>query len=182
MADLVPNRECGPCKACCDAPLIDDPALAKLPGVVCPNYRDGCAIYADRPSTCRHWFCGWRRLDSLGEEWRPDCSGIMIVPANPERLEDGLQFQLIDGLDKIFWQPLVAAIAILIESGFPVCLAVPRGIGFHPLRAPLETNPALRAAIAANDYAAITGELSAAVQACLAAPAVKVEFQHPPKG
>lgn len=183
MTDLVPNRECGPCRACCEAPLIDDPQLTKLPGVLCPNYRHGlgCSIYETRPSTCRAWYCGWRRLENLGEEWRPDRSKIMIVPislANPVRLEDGLQFDLIGGLEALTWEPFVTALSLLIESDFPVWVAVPRGVGFQPLSAHLNMNPMIKAGIANSDFAAITAALRMAVQACLDSPKVEVVFKN----
>jgi hypothetical protein len=77
---LVANRECGECTVCCKAPLIDHPALQKLPGILCPNCKEGagCQIYAMRPAPCREFNCGWRVMPELGDELRPDRSGILI--------------------------------------------------------------------------------------------------------
>ncbi|MEZ5757494.1 MAG: hypothetical protein R3D86_04670 [Emcibacteraceae bacterium] len=77
---LVKNRECGNCIACCVELIIEDPELVKLPGVKCKNLKKdgGCSIYQTRPKTCREWYCMWRFLPLLGEEWRPDKSGVLI--------------------------------------------------------------------------------------------------------
>ena len=184
MTNLIPNRECGPCKACCEAPKIDDPQLRKLPGVVCSNHREGlgCAIYEKRPATCQVWFCGWRMLP-LGDEWRPDRCGIMIVPtsqASPVRPEDGLQFDLIKGLEKISWRPFLDLIMFLVENAVPAYVAVPRGIGFNPHRCNLTTGQAMQRAVAQKDRALIAEALSKSVQACLDHPKSKVEFENGP--
>jgi hypothetical protein len=78
--DLVPNRDCGECTVCCKVLLIDDPEFQKFPGVMCPNCKSGagCQIYEMRPSPCRGFNCGWRYMPELGEELRPDKSGILI--------------------------------------------------------------------------------------------------------
>jgi Fe-S-cluster containining protein len=38
----------------------------------------GCGTYADRPATCRQFFCAWRHDPSLGAEWRPDVSRFVL--------------------------------------------------------------------------------------------------------
>lgn len=77
---LVPNRECGECTVCCKVLLIDEPDLQKLPGVLCSNCKAGagCQIYDTRPASCRGFYCGWRLMPDLGDELRPDRSGIII--------------------------------------------------------------------------------------------------------
>ncbi len=77
---LVDGRVCGACNVCCVVPKIDEPALQKLPGCRCPHaLSDGsCAIYDERPQTCRSFYCGWRLLDWIDERLRPDQSGIFI--------------------------------------------------------------------------------------------------------
>ncbi len=74
------DRACGDCIACCVTPLIDTPELKKAEGVVCPNCTGhSCAIHARRPTVCREYNCGWKRIASLPVEARPDHSGIMIT-------------------------------------------------------------------------------------------------------
>lgn len=78
--DLVAGRACGACNACCTHLVIADVGIDKLPGALCGHWRagSGCSIYETRPNVCRTYHCGWRCLADLGEEWRPDRSGIMI--------------------------------------------------------------------------------------------------------
>ena len=74
------RRECGPCLACCQELKIDAPELKKKAGVLCGHYTGtGCAIYARRPAVCRGFLCGWRLFEDLGDDWRPDLAGALIV-------------------------------------------------------------------------------------------------------
>jgi len=53
-------RECGGCNVCCTAMHVR--ALDKPAGTPCEHQSDaGCGIYADRPETCRVWYCMWVR-------------------------------------------------------------------------------------------------------------------------
>ena len=69
---LVPGRFCETCTVCCKAFGI--PELDKAPGQWCRHVVQarGCGIHAERPQTCRLFFCHWMRNGSLGPEWRPD--------------------------------------------------------------------------------------------------------------
>lgn len=79
MTVLVPGRECGSCDICCIVPAIDKPEIQKAAGSVCRNCtKDGCAIYESRPEVCRNYYCGWRRLELIGADWRPDKSGVLV--------------------------------------------------------------------------------------------------------
>jgi hypothetical protein len=80
QSDLVPERECGACMACCSVLAIVEDGMSKPPAVDCEHCiaGGGCAIYATRPGVCRTYFCGWRRLIDLDESWRPDLSGVLI--------------------------------------------------------------------------------------------------------
>jgi hypothetical protein len=48
--------------------------LAKLPGVWCTHARkrDGCAIYEERPGSCRSFSCVWLASTIAPDELRPD--------------------------------------------------------------------------------------------------------------
>jgi hypothetical protein len=79
MEPLVPGRDCGDCKVCCTTVVIDTPEMQKLPGSACRHCAASpCDIYETRPELCRKYFCGWRRLADLGDEWRPDKSGVLM--------------------------------------------------------------------------------------------------------
>lgn len=149
--DLVPNRECGPCNACCTQPVILDPALKKAPGVVCPNWKAniGCSIYEDRPRTCRGHFCAWRQLAQFDDSWRPDLSNIYIeLKCDPPEhyrhvLPDApfaLKFTLLGDLAPHRLGQLATTIASLVENDVPVILAVaapPEHFGCHMLLNPV---------------------------------------------
>ncbi|MBV9549451.1 MAG: hypothetical protein JO256_07240 [Alphaproteobacteria bacterium] len=40
----------------------------------------GCAIYDQRPDTCRAFSCLWLLNSALGEEWKPEKCKLVIVP------------------------------------------------------------------------------------------------------
>ena len=54
--ELVRQRECGACTACCKTLKIEAPELKKLADVLCPHCANGgCAIYQSRPRVCQAW-------------------------------------------------------------------------------------------------------------------------------
>lgn len=75
---LVPGRACGTCMMCCKVPAIEE--FAKPPGVWCQHAVSGkgCAIYADRPGSCRAFYCLWMQDDSFGAEWKPEKSKFVV--------------------------------------------------------------------------------------------------------
>lgn len=72
------DRTCGSCSLCCK--VIGIAALDKPAGRWCRHYARsvGCAIHAAAPSECRTFMCSWLITPSLGEEWRPDCSKLVL--------------------------------------------------------------------------------------------------------
>jgi hypothetical protein len=40
----------------------------------------GCAIYEQRPDSCRVFSCLWLLDEALGEHWKPEKSKLVIVP------------------------------------------------------------------------------------------------------
>jgi len=102
---LIPGRECGGCTVCCKAPKINVPELKKLAAVLCEHCTEdvGCRIYETRPSVCKGWYCGWRRMQYLNNDWRPDRCGVLIdivggegegIPADFPQV--GLKFDIVD--------------------------------------------------------------------------------------
>ena len=65
-------KQCGSCSLCCKTMVI--PELAKPKDSWCPNFvrGSGCAIYADRPKSCRDFTCYWLLDPGMGPEWKPD--------------------------------------------------------------------------------------------------------------
>jgi hypothetical protein len=77
----LPHRienQCGECTACCTVMGVEE--LGKPFHQTCKHVcANGCAIYQDRPASCRVWECSWRSgWISGGEKMRPDRLGVMF--------------------------------------------------------------------------------------------------------
>lgn len=108
--------------------MID--ALHKPAGVRCSNCQPDnlCAIYDERPNPCRAFLCGWRLIAQLGEDWRPDRCGILLMPAEHAALPrdgptTGIQI-LLAHAGAIHKRELPGLIAAWIEAKLPVFLAI----------------------------------------------------------
>lgn len=83
--DPPPGGGCGTCTACCDVIGVDTvgkPYYARCPHLDEAGAGDrggACAIYTDRPHTCRQYRCLWH-LGLLGarEDRRPDRCGVIF--------------------------------------------------------------------------------------------------------
>jgi len=154
---LVAGRECGSCTACCKTLKIDAPELKKFAGVLCTHCTAGarCTIYETRPQVCRDFFCAWRAMAYLGDEWRPDRCGVLIgiigegegIP--PEFRQVALRFDVIDSPQVLTWDPLVKFIGAEIERKRPVFLGVPTPVGFE--RRKVFLNYSMAQAVASRD-------------------------------
>lgn len=179
---LVPGRECGACTVCCKVLAIKAPEFKKLPEVLCTHCTEGagCTIYNARPQVCRDWHCGWRCLAFLGDEWRPDRSGILIEAATgdippdfPRR--DGIKFLLRKGaLNAVLWPPLQSAIASLVNDGVPVFLGIPGPHGYEGRN--IFLNYAIASAAAARNRGAIVEQLVIALEAGVRAEHRKIDL------
>ena len=81
---LVPGRDCGSCSLCCILPDIaefDKPANEPCRHCLVGG---GCDAYDVRPSTCRDFFCLWRTDATLGPEWEPSVSRMMMYAQGPQ--------------------------------------------------------------------------------------------------
>lgn len=101
---FVPQGECGSCVVCCEWLDIETEGLSKKAGILCSHCTGaGCGIYETRPSLCRGFHCGWRIIPKMGEDWRPDKSGVMIlivekdVPSQYDGANTGFNFVVIGG-------------------------------------------------------------------------------------
>ena len=135
--DLVPGRACGGCTVCCTELHINTPGLKKLAGVRCPNLQDDrlCAIYETRPGTCGDFECGWRVMAALGDHWRPDRAGIVLIPKTREnppgyRANSGVQIMLLRR-DALHNAELPGLVAQWVEARVPLFLTVAAPVGFH---------------------------------------------------
>ena len=73
------QRQCGECSLCCKVLRI--PELEKPKDHWCPNFLagTGCGIYADRPPSCQAFHCAWLTQPSLGPEWKPSVSKMVLA-------------------------------------------------------------------------------------------------------
>lgn len=64
---------------CCYLLTIE--ALEKPGGVWCPHCpaKTSCAIHGEHPQECRDFHCGYLTVASLGEEWKPSKSKIIMA-------------------------------------------------------------------------------------------------------
>lgn len=75
---LVERRTCGDCTACCTVAAVAE--LEKPADTACRHaVAGGCAIYEERPQSCRAFHCGWRRLPWLPTMFRPDRCGVIVM-------------------------------------------------------------------------------------------------------
>ncbi len=81
---IVEGRSCGSCTLCCRLPEID--LFEKPANAWCSHCVEGagCSIYADRPSVCRDFLCLWMVDETLGDEWTPSRSHMMIYRQGPQ--------------------------------------------------------------------------------------------------
>jgi uncharacterized protein len=81
------GRSCGACSLCCKLLQIDKPELEKPANEWCRHCRPGhggCSIYNERPPVCRDFACLWLINSTVGDEWYPARSKIIIVEATSE--------------------------------------------------------------------------------------------------
>jgi len=134
-AHLVSGRECGECTACCVVLRIQDKNLQKPADQACSHMieKGGCNIYSERPSVCQNWYCAWRFMEQLDEEWRPDRSGIMLRTA-----DKGIIFQPIrEPKEVLTSERALELIGGGIEQGIPLFMSIPTRKGFRSYRMPL---------------------------------------------
>ena len=85
------GRSCGSCSLCCKLLQANDPPFFKPAGKWCEHCRPGnggCAIYNQRPELCRAWVCGWLLHPTVGDEWQPTRSKMVI---NGEAVDQATQ-------------------------------------------------------------------------------------------
>jgi hypothetical protein len=154
--NLVPDRDCGACTACCSELTIESAELKKVQGLLCPHCLagNGCAIYQTRPVVCREFHCQWRRYAWLDDSWRPDRSRIMLratddaVPsgyASPV----GVVFDLLGPCEILLQPRVIEVVARMIDARIAVFLSVPASPGYASGRVLL--NPWLDDAVRRRD-------------------------------
>ena len=76
-----PDKSCGTCTLCCR--IMGIPEFAKPPQQWCTrcDIGKGCKIYADRPTSCREFECGWLQAkpNAMPDRLRPDRCGVVFT-------------------------------------------------------------------------------------------------------
>ena len=75
---VVPGRNCSGCTLCCK--LLSVAELDKPPLAWCSHCKvgSGCGIYADRPTECREFYCGYLLDPGLDERWKPALAKLIV--------------------------------------------------------------------------------------------------------
>lgn len=85
----APGKTCGACTTCCVELRIDTPEFKKDAHLSCAHLTErGCGIYQSRFKICRQFLCGWLLSPELGEDWRPDRSGVLMMQVPQNELPD----------------------------------------------------------------------------------------------
>ena len=109
--------------------LIEDENLTKPADQACSHMieKGGCKIYSRRPNVCQNWHCAWRFMEQLGEDWRPDRSGILLRSD-----EEGIIFQPIrEPKEVLTSERAIELIGGGIEQGISLSMSIPTRKGFR---------------------------------------------------
>ena len=127
MSNIAPlaGRKCGECTVCCTAMAIDKPEIQKEAGVTCRHCRGGCTIQDHWPSLCRDYFCGWRRLKIMDDNWRPDRSGV-LAEVEQEGGNISVNLVLVANPLKTIRQPwFIDFVTYCVRNGVHLSLGIP---------------------------------------------------------
>ena len=125
------ERQCGECTACCTHLKIDTEEFQKLAGPDCAHLepKRGGRIYETRPQVCRDFRCLWLQMPDLPDDWRPDRSGVLLVPTRENvpagyATDYGIKMQFISAAGNIRQPGVVRLILWFFQRRIPVFLAV----------------------------------------------------------
>jgi hypothetical protein len=126
--------------------------LEKPAGISCKHCLPGkgCGIYETRPDVCRAFHCGWRQVPQLGDAWRPDLSGVLMLTQEVDKLPEehrasgkGVNFVILGGEKAILRPGFAEYVNTLVTRNVAVYLSAdtPKTL----------MNEYLRERVAAND-------------------------------
>jgi hypothetical protein len=181
---IVPERACGSCTACCTHLAILEDGMSKLPGVTCEHCvrGTGCAVYQARPQVCRSYNCLWRSLPNIDDDWRPDLSGVLMLPQEVPpgtNAAFGVNLVIIGSTGTVESERFAGMVAGFVESGTATWLDLPGGPGMLSHNSLL--NDALAPAIAARSLPYVQAMLASCYNALKAVPPKPVDkaFMEP---
>jgi hypothetical protein len=123
------ENSCGACAVCCLALRIDE--FSKPAGTMCQHCTGtGCGIYETRYEVCRGFLCGYRMVPALGDAWRPDRSGILILTMEQKNVPEehraagmGMQFVILGGEKAIRRRGFAEYVATLVSRNVAVYMS-----------------------------------------------------------
>ncbi len=128
--DTPISNSCGSCTVCCHSLLVKE--LDKPAGILCKHCLPGkgCGIYETRFDICRTFHCGWRQVPQLGEAWRPDRSGVLMLPQDVDNLPEehraagsGMNFVILGGEKAILRPGFAEYVSSLVARNVAVYLS-----------------------------------------------------------
>ena len=79
---IITKKECGTCTKCCEGWLTANiKGHDMYPGKPCffVEIGKGCKDYKNRPKNpCKNFLCGWRLIDDMPEEFKPEKTGVIV--------------------------------------------------------------------------------------------------------
>lgn len=124
-----PEPSCGTCTVCCLSLNIHE--FGKQAGVMCQHCTGtGCGIYEERYDVCKGFLCGYLVVAKLGEAWRPDRCGVLImvlegdkVPEEYKAANNALHFVVVGGEKAILRPGFAEYIMTLVSRDVGVYLS-----------------------------------------------------------
>jgi len=149
--DIAKGKNCGECGLCCK--LIGVESIGKPQFTWCRHFKRsvGCGIYEDRPHDCRAFICYWLHVPNLGDEWRPDRSGVLPYVETEGISEDfdlstGIGLMLVGNPLKIVRQKSFQDFVTTgVMSSVPLFLSLPGPRGHQAATVSLNTEQMVEA-------------------------------------
>ncbi len=123
------GNSCGDCVMCCLALRIEE--FGKPAGTLCQHCTGKSGgINETRFEVCRGFMCGYRILPVLGDAWRPDRSGILImiveqkdIPEEHRAAGPGKQFVILGGENAIQRPGFAGYVSTLVSRNVAIYMS-----------------------------------------------------------
>lgn len=94
--------------------------LNKPQNVWCSHFQKnvGCSIYPDRPKSCQAFACLWLTAPQLGDEWKPDKCGMVLIRETSGA--GGLTVQVASGTPGPWREPYLSWLKQVAARGLKV--------------------------------------------------------------
>jgi hypothetical protein len=131
---------------------------------------------------CREFDCGWWHFPQLGEGWRPDKAGILILTmagdAPGPGAKDDVQLVLVNGERALLQSSVAEFVMALVHDGIPTFVACPGPPGMTGART--HVNEALADIVRRGDRAQAAQELVRLYRKAAQAPSQPMTLHNRP--